>query len=156
MTLSITYQELQQLLADRLHKNVELHSIGNKTLKITVHTTIKKIVTINVDSSAELELSIHGDDLYIDYKLLPIENVKSGLISGLIDAAAPNIVNVVLNYLGNKHPQYNDMVEKVPLADRLRIHLDAIPQLKNVLQHVKVDSIVLQNDCLQIITHIKN
>ena len=156
MTLLITYQELQQLVADKLHQNIEFQSISTRALKLTVHTAIKKIVTINVDASAELELSIYGNDLYVDYKVLPIDNIKSGTLSGLIDSFAPNVVNIVLNYLSNKYPQYSAIVEKVPNADRLRIHLAAIPQLKNVLQHVEIESIIPQETGLQIIFHLKN
>ena len=155
MKLLITYQELQQLVADQLHKNVELQYAGNQALKLTLHTTIKKIVDINVDLSAELKLSIYDTDLYIDYNILPIENKISGRLSGLIDAVAPNVVNVVLNYLANKYPQYNNIVEKVPNADRLRVHLAAIPQLQTVLQHVAIESITPQEDGLQIIAHLK-
>lgn len=155
MTLSFTYQELQQLVADKLHKNVELQSAGNKILKLTLHTTIKKIVTINVVSCAELELSIYGNDLYIDYKVLPIENMKSRKLSGLIDIVTPDVVNLVLNYLSNKYPQYNTIIEKVPNTDSLRVHLAAIPQLQNILKHVEIKSITPQECGLQILTKIK-
>lgn len=63
MKLSITYPEIQQLVADRLHKNVELQYAGNQAIKLTLRTAIKKIVTINVDLSAELNLSLYGTDL---------------------------------------------------------------------------------------------
>lgn len=156
MKLLITYPELEQIISDKLNQNVGLQYAGNQTVKLTLHTTIKKIVTINVDLSAELKLSIYGNDLYIDYNVLPNENKISGRLSGLIDAVAPNMVNVILNYLTNKYPQFNGVVEKVPNADRLRIHLAAIPQLQNVLQHVKVDSIYPQKDGLQITALMKN
>ena len=155
MKLLITYPELEQIISDKLHQNVELQYAGNQTVKLTLHTTIKKIVTINVDLSAELKLSVYGNDLYIDYNVLPNENKISGRLSGLIDAVAPNMVNVILNYLTNKYPQFNGVVEKVPNADRLRIHLAAIPQLQNVLQHVKVESIDPQRDGLQITAKMK-
>lgn len=132
MTLSITYQELQQLVSDNLHQNIELQYVGNQAIKFTFHTAIKKIVTINVDCSAELKLSIYGNDLYVDYDVLPFENVKIGTLSGFIDSVVPNVVNLVLNYFTNKYPQYNDIVEKVSNADRLRIHLAAIPQLQTI------------------------
>lgn len=155
MKLLITYSEIQQLVADKLNKNVELQYASHQAVQLTLHTTIKKIVTINVNLSAELNLSVYGTDLYIDYCILPIENKISGRLSGLIDAVAPNVVNVVLNYLTN-NPQYIDTVEKVPNADRLRVHLAAIPQLQTVLQHVVIESITLQEDGLQIIAHLKN
>lgn len=156
MTLSITYQELQQLVADKLHKNIELQYASNQAIKFTLHTAIKKIVTINVDCSAELKLSIYGNDLYVYYDILPFENMKSGAFLGFIDSVAPNVVNLVLNYFTNKYPQYNDIVEKVPNANRLRVHLAAIPQLQTVLQHVEIDSITPQEDGLQIVAHLKN
>lgn len=156
MTLSITYQELQQLVADKLHKNIELQYASNQAIKFTLHTAIKKIVTINVDCSAELKLSIYGNDLYVDYDVLPFENVKSGTLSGFIDSVVPNVVNLALNYLTNKYPQYNNIIEKVPDTERLRIHLAAIPQLQTILQHVMINSITPQEDGLQIVAHLKN
>ena len=156
MTLFITYPELQQLVANKLNQNVELQFGGNDVLKLTLHTSIKKIVTVNVDSSAELKLSMYDDDLYIDYRVLPIENVKNEALLGIIDSLTPNAVNLVLNYLRHKYPQYNDIVEKVPNMDRLRVHLNAIPQLKNVLQYVEIDSIVPREEGMQIIARMKS
>ncbi len=155
MTLFITYPELQQLVADKLNQNVELQYAGNQTVKLTLHTTIKKIVTVNVDSSAELKLSMYDDDLYIDYRVLPIENVKNETLLGIIDSLTPNAVNLVLNYLRHKYPQYNDIVEKVPNMDRLRVHLNAIPQLCKVLQHIEIDTIIPKQDGLQINARMK-
>ena len=156
MTLSITYPELQLLAADKLHQNIELQYAGNQAIKLTLHTTIKKIVTINVDISAELNLSVYDTDLYIDYNILPIDNMIVGRLSGLIDPVVPNVVNLTLNYLTNKYPQYNNIIEKVPDTERLRIHLAAIPQLQTILQHVMINSITPQEDGLQIIAHLKN
>lgn len=156
MTLSITYQELQQLVADKLHQNVELQYAGSHVMKLIFHTAIKKIVTINVDLSAELNLSVYGTDLYVDYNILPIDNMITGRFSGFIDSVAHNVVNVLLNYLTNKYPQYSDIVEKVPHVNRLRVHLAAIPQLQTILQHVVIDSITPQVDSLLIIVHLKN
>ena len=154
MKLLITYQELQQLIADKLQKNIELQFVGNKSILLTIHTTIKKVVTVNVDCSAELDLSTCGNDLYIDYKVLPIGNIKNRTLSGLIDLVTPNVVNIVLNYLSNKYPQYNDSIEKVPNADSLCVHLAAIPQLQNVLKNVEVKSITPQECGLEILTKI--
>ena len=156
MKLLITYLELQQLIADKLHKNVELQYTGNQAIKLTLRTAIKKIVTINVDLSAELKFSVYSTDLYIDYNILPIENMKCGRLSGFIDSIAPNVVNSAVTYLQSKYPQYNDIIEKVPNADRLRIHLAAIPQLQTVMQHVEIESIIPQEDGLQINAHLKN
>lgn len=156
MTLSITYQELQQLAADKLHQNVELQSVGNNVLTATINTSIKKIVTINVQASAELKLSMQAKDLYVDYRILSIKNNKSALLSRLIDAASPNIVNVVLNHLSSKYPQYNDIVKKVPNADKLCIHLAAIPQLQGALQHVELESVVPSLYGLEIAVRLKN
>lgn len=155
MILSITYQELQRFVAEKLDKNVELQYAGNRTIKLTIHTTVKKIVTINVQLNAELDLSMYDNDLYIDYRMLPIENMKSGRLAGLIDSVAPDVANIALNYLCNKYPQYSKIIEKVPAADRLRIHLAAIPQVQNVLQYVVVESIVPQEDGLQITAQMK-
>lgn len=155
MKLLITYPELEQIISDKLNQNIGLQYAGNQTVKLTLHTSIKKIVTINVDLSAELKLSVYGNDLYIDYNVLPNENKISGRLSGLIDAVAPNMVNVILNYLTNKYPQYNDIVEKVPNADRLRVHLAAIPQLKSMLQHVVIESIIPQEEGIRIDAKMK-
>lgn len=155
MRLLISYQELQQLVAEELNQNVALQLGGNDVLKLTLHTSIKKIVTINVDSSAELKLSLYGDDLYIDYRVLPIENVKNEALLGIIDSLTPNAINLVLNYLRHKYPQYNDIVEKVPNMDRLRVHLNAIPQLCKVLQHIEIDTIIPKQDGLQINARMK-
>ena len=73
-----------------------------------------------------------------------------------MDHFAPNLVNLAMDYFQSKYRQFNGIVEKVPNADRLRIHLAAIPQLQNVLQHVKVESIDPQKDGLQITALMKN
>lgn len=153
MKLIITYQELQQLIADKLHQNVELQATNNVTLKISMH---KEIMSKNVDSSVEMALSMFGSDLYADYKVVPVDNIKNKLLSGLIDHFTPDFVEFVINYFQSKYPQYKDIVEKVPNANRLRIHLAAIPQLQTVLQHVEIDSITPQEDGLQIVAHLKN
>lgn len=154
MTLFITYQELQQLVADKLQKNVELQAAGDKALKISVHHL--EFMGKSVDSSVDMELSVYGTDLYADYKVVPIDNLKSKFLSGLIDHYAPNLVNLAIDYFQSKYPQYNEIVEKVPNTDRLRIHLAAIPQLKNVLQYVEIDSIVPQEEGLQINARMKS
>lgn len=82
--------------------------------------------------------------------------MKCGRLSGLIDSIAPNVVNGALNYLVSKYPQYNDIVEKVPNADRLRVHLAAIPQLQTVLQHVVIESITPNKDGLLVNAQLKN
>lgn len=156
MTLSITYQELQQLVADKLHKNIELHYADIQVIKLTLHTAIKKIVTINVDLSAELKLSVYGTDLYIDYNIMPIDNVIGGRLTGIIDSVAPNVIDSVMNHFKSKYPQYKDVVEQVPDANRLRVHLNAIPRLSNILQHIEIESIIPQENGLQIIAHMKN
>lgn len=155
MTHTLTYQELQQLIVDKLHKEVEFSFLGNNILKATLHYTFKKIVTIHVDSSAELSLAMYGNDLYIDYKLIAIENVKKGIMSGLIDGAKHNLIYIVLSYFQSQYPQYNDVVEKVTNADRIRIHLEAIPRLRSLLKHVTIESISPQEDSLQILTKFK-
>ena len=152
MTLFITYQELQQLVADKLHKDVELQATDNNALKITLH---KEVMGKTVDSSAEMVLYMCDDDLYADYKVVPIDNLKSKFLSGLMDHFAPNLVNLAMDYFQNKYPQFNGIVEKIPNADRLRIHLAAIPQLQNVLHYVKVESIDPQKDGLQINAKMK-
>lgn len=151
MKLLITYQELQQLIYEKLQKNVGLEATDDNALKISLHM---KFMDKGVDSSVEMVLSMYGKDLYADYKVVPFDNLKSKLLSGLINSVTPNVVNVMLNYLINKYPQYNDIVEKVPNADRLRIHLAAIPQLKNVLQHVEIESVFPKKEGLQIIAHM--
>lgn len=155
MTLSITYQELQQIISDKLNQNIGLQSNGDKVLKILKQSSIGKLATI--DSSIEAKLAMYGDDLYMDYSIEPIENIKKGgLLSAIVDAVAkPNAINVALSFFRNKYPQYSNVIEKVPNADRLRIHLAAIPQLKNVLQHVEIESVIPQEDGLLINTHIK-
>ena len=55
MTLFITYQELQQLVADKLHKDVELQATENNALKITLH---KEVMGKTVDSSVVMVLSL--------------------------------------------------------------------------------------------------
>ena len=154
MTLSITYQELQQIISDK-NQNIGLQSNGDKVLKILKQSSIGKLATI--DSSIEAKLAMYGDDLYMDYSIEPIENIKKGgLLSAIVDAVAkPNAINVALSFFRNKYPQYSNVIEKVPNADRLRIHLAAIPQLKNVLQHVEIESVIPQEDGLLINTHIK-
>ena len=152
MTLFITYRELKQIIADILHQDVTIEYIEDNIIKISQHSTVEKWgVNMQVDSSAELELSLSGHDLNIEYRL----KVTSGLMYRLINAVAPNIVNLALEYLQSKYPQYNDIVEKVPNADRLCVHFEAIPQLHNVLQYVVLDSIIPQRDGVQLLAHIK-
>ena len=81
--------------------------------------------------------------------------MKNETLLGIIDSLTPNAVNLVLNYLRHKYPQYNDIIEKVPNMDRLRVHLNAIPQLKNVLQYIEVKSIIPQEEGLRIDTKLK-
>ena len=155
MTLSITYQELQQIILDKLNQNIGLQSNGDMVLKILKQSSIGKLATI--DSSVEAKFSVYGDDLYMDYSIEPVENIKKGgLLSAIVDAVAkPNAINVALSFFRNKYPQYSNVIEKVPNADRLRIHLAAIPQLKSVLQYIEIESVIPQDDGLLIIVHMK-
>lgn len=154
MIITISYQELQQIIADRLHQNIELQGQGDEVLNIFVHMEVKQLLTIN--SRVETKLEMHGDDLYMDYKVTPLENLKKGYLSMFLDKATPNAVNLALSFLQSRYPQYSHIVEKVPNANRLRIHLAEIPQLHTVLEHMTIESIVPKEEGLQLIAQLKS
>ena len=119
MKLIITYPEIQQIISEKLNQNIGLQSNGDNVLKILKQSSLGNLATI--DSSIEAEFTVYGEDLYIDYSIEPIENLKKdGLLSAFMNAVAkPNVVNVALSFFRNKYPQYNGIIEKVPNADCL-------------------------------------
>ena len=157
MRFELSYQEIQQFIKEHLHRDVDLQCVEPNVLKMTLHLTIKKIVTFHLDASADLTLSVYDKDLYVDYKALPIKGDKLNklFLPAFMDFAAPNIVNVILDYYYNKYPQYKHVIEQVPNACRLRIHLDAIPQLEKVLKLVKIETFIPREDYLQIIGQLR-
>lgn len=156
MTRSFTYQELQQLAADKLHLNVELNPLCDNIIELTLPCIINEYGYMHIGITMILELSVCGDNLFVDYKrIMPTDNMQNGLLLDLIDSFNINVFNSADCSLYECF-LYAEIIEKMPDVDRLCIHLAAIPHLQTILQQIEIDSVVTSFYDVQIIAHIKN
>ena len=130
MKASISFPELQNLLAEKAQQVLSFAFVDPKTVKVTYPLNFG---FIKKDISANLTLiEMVGSDLLV--------SVDAGM-------GTETMLNTILSLLKNKIPE--GMIEKRPEC-RLLLHLNQIEQMKTVFETLKVDNIHVLTDGLEV------
>lgn len=129
MKASISFPEIQNLLADKIEQPVSLGYVNEKTMKVTYPLNLG---FIKKDISANLIIKeLVGSDLLLQ-----------------IDAGfgSDTMLNTILSLLKNKIPE--GLLEKRP-DSQILLHLGQIEQVKNVFEKIEVHSLHVLGDGLE-------
>ena len=137
MRVSISFDELRNLIAEHYKRDVMLSYINEREIHISTSVNaifITKTVGINVSL-----LELRDEDVRISY--------SGGLGTGII-------IKGIMMYLHRKVPAYNQMIEKLG-ANTLVVHIDKVKQLEKVLEYLKLDNILFEKDSVVINTSFR-
>lgn len=130
MKASISFPELQDIIAEKAKQQIALAFVDGKTMRITYPLNLG---FIKKDISANLNI---------------IELVGSDLLVG-VDAGfgTDTMVTTVLSLLKDKLPE--GLVEKRPNS-QLLFHLDKIEQVKSAFEKVDITDLHVLNEGLEV------
>lgn len=130
MKASISFDELQSLLAEKTHQNIGFSFLDPKTVRVTYPINLG---FIKKDISANLIIKdLCGSDLLVQ------------LSAGM---GTDTLLTTVLSLLKNKIPE--DLIEKRP-DSHLMLHLGKIEQVKTVLEKIDVSDLHVTADGLEV------
>jgi hypothetical protein len=130
MKASISFPELQSLIADIANQNIGFSFLDSKTVRVTYPLNLG---FIKKDISANLTfIELVGSDLLV--------SVDAGF-------GTDTMLTTILGLLKGKIPE--GLVEKRP-DSRLLLHLDQIEQVKTVFDSINVTDLHVLNDGLEV------
>ena len=130
MKASISFPELQSLIAEKANQNIGFSFIDSKTVRVTYPLNLG---FIKKDISANLTfIELVGSDLLV--------SVDAGF-------GTDTMLTTILGLLKGKIPE--GLVEKRP-DSRLLLHLDQIEQVKTVFDSINVTDLHVLNDGLEV------
>lgn len=130
MKASISFLELQQIIAEKAKQDIGLSFVDEKTIKVTYPL---KMGFIKKDISADLIIKeMNNSDLLVQ------------LSAGL---GTDTLLTTVMGLLKNKIPE--GLIEKRP-DSHLLLHLGEIEQVKMVFEKIKVNSIHVLSEGLEV------
>ena len=130
MKASISFPELQSLIAEKANQNIGLSFLDSKTVRVTYPLNLG---FIKKDISANLTfIELVGSDLLV--------SVDAGF-------GTDTMLTTILGLLKGKIPE--GLVEKRP-DSRLLLHLDQIEQVKTVFDSINVTDLHVLNDGLEV------
>lgn len=135
MKASVSYQELQKLLAEQTQQPISFEFVDHKTIKILYEINLgimKKKVGIDLRV-----LDIVGTDLRVQY--------SAGF-------GMDGVVGMALNMVRDKIPA--GLLEEQP-ERVLLIHLDRIDKVKPVFERIDVKDINMLNEALEVVGDFK-
>lgn len=130
MKASISFPELQSLIAEKANQNIGFSFLDSKTVRVTYPLNLG---FIKKDISANLTfIELVGSDLLV-----------------CVDAGfgTDTMLTTILGLLKGKIPE--GLVEKRP-DSRLLLHLDQIEQVKTVFDSINVTDLHVLNDGLEV------
>ena len=130
MKASISFPELQSLLAEKTSQSISFAFLDSKTVRVTYPLNlgfIKKDVSANLTF-----IELTGSDLLV--------SVDAGF-------GTDKLLTTVLSLLKNKIP--DGLIEKRP-ESRLMLHLGQIEQVKTVFDNISVDDLRVLTDGLEV------
>ena len=130
MKASISFPELQTLLAEKTNQNISFAFLDSKTVRVTYPLNLgifKKDISANLTF-----IELAGSDLLV--------NVDAGF-------GTDKLLTTVLSFLKDKIPA--GLLEKRP-ESRLLLHLDQIEQVKAVFEKVDVRDIHVLSEGLEV------
>lgn len=135
MKASVSYQELQKLLAEQTQQPISFEFVDNKTMKVLYEINLgimKKKVGIDLRV-----LDIVGTDLRVQY--------SAGF-------GMDGVVGMALNMVRDKIPA--GLLEEQP-ERVLLIHLDKIDKVKPVFERIDVKDIHMLAEALEVVGDFK-
>ncbi len=130
MKASISFPELQSLIAEKANQNIGFSFLDSKTVRVTYPLNLG---FIKKDISANLTfIELVGSDLLV--------SVDAGF-------GTDTMLTTILGLLKGKIPE--GLVEKRP-DSRLLLHLDQIEQVKTVFDSINVTDLHVLNDGLEV------
>jgi hypothetical protein len=131
MRASISFPELQSLIAEKANQNIGFSFLDPKTVRVTYPLNLMGF--IKKDISANLTfIELVGSDLLV--------SVDAGF-------GTDKLLTTILSLLKDKIPA--GLIEKRP-ESRLLLHLDQIEQLKTVFDAINVTDFHVLNDGLEV------
>ena len=130
MKASISFPELQSLIAEKAYQNIGFSFLDSKTVRVTYSLNLG---FIKKDISANLTfIELVGSDLLVS-----------------VDASfgTDKLLTTVLSLLKDKIPA--GLIEKRP-ESRLMLHLDQIEQVKTVFDAINVTDLRVLNEGLEV------
>lgn len=135
MKASVSYQELQKLVAEQTRQPISFEFVDNKTMKVLYEINLgimKKKVGIDLRV-----LDIVGTDLRVQY--------SAGF-------GMDGVVGMALNMVRDKIPA--GLLEEQP-EHVLLIHLDKIDKVKSVFERIDVKDINMLSEALEVVGDFK-
>lgn len=130
MKASISFPELQSLIAEKANQNIGFSFLDSKTVRVTYPLNLG---FIKKDISANLTfIELVGSDLLV--------SVDAGF-------GTDKLLTTVLSLLKDKIPA--GLIEKRP-ESRLMLHLDQIEQVKTVFDAISVTDLHVLNEGLEV------
>ena len=130
MKASISFPELQSLIAEKANQNIGFSFLDSKTVRVTYSLNLG---FIKKDISANLTfIELVGSDLLV--------SVDAGF-------GTDKLLTTVLSLLKDKIPA--GLIEKRP-ESRLMLHLDQIEQVKTVFDAINVTDLHVLNEGLEV------
>ena len=130
MKASISFPELQSLIAEKANQNIGFSFLDSKTVRVTYPLNLG---FIKKDISANLTfIELVGSDLLV--------SVDAGF-------GTDKLLTTVLSLLKDKIPA--GLIEKRP-ESRLMLHLDQIEQVKTVFDAINVTDLRVLNEGLEV------
>lgn len=130
MKASISFPELQSLIAEKANQNIGFSFLDSKTVRVTYPLNLG---FIKKDISANLTfIELVGSDLLV--------SVDAGF-------GTDKLLTTVLSLLKDKIPA--GLIEKRP-ESRLMLHLDQIEQVKTVFDAINVTDLHVLNEGLEV------
>lgn len=135
MNLKITFSELQNLVLHKTGKEILLTAKDGNTLNILYHQTIhipivgERLVEANVNATID---KFEEGDLYLTYESsMGIELILKGILTIMKNSGIANLIETAAN-------------------SQVIIHLSAIDKVQTALEHVDVQSILVEQDGINI------
>lgn len=130
MKASISFPELQSLIAEKANQNIGFSFLDSKTVRVTYPLNLG---FIKKDISANLTfIELVGSDLLV--------SIDAGF-------GTDKLLTTVLSLLKDKIPA--GLIEKRP-ESRLMLHLDQIEQVKAVFDAINVTDLHVLNEGLEV------
>ena len=135
MKASVSYQELQRLIAEQTQQPISFEFVDNKTIKVLYDLNLgfmRKKVSIDLKV-----LDITGTDLRVSY------SAGFGL---------EGMVGMALNMVKDKMPA--GLIEELPYHELL-VHLDKIDKIKPVFERIDVKDVNMLAEALEVVGNFK-
>lgn len=127
MKLTITYPEIQDLIKQKAQKSIRLSALDSRTICISTDITLPWV------GKKEVKVQLTINDINNDYALLTYNN---GLGVDLV-------ITAFLKYI---EMQTNISYVQGLSDNRIKIHLNQITKLKNVLSKIVIQNLSFTNE----------